>query len=125
MKPIYPMNDKENIVISIWPSNRVTTFNISEWHEMNFTQSDAIEEFELGLPMIPNEYNKVEPDYEVFGNKYVGLVITGDNPGEINNIATEISKAARSKDTWPLPLRGPVVMLSVEAWESLENNESE
>ena len=60
---------------------------------MNFTQSDAIEEFELGLPMIPNEYKKVEPDYEVFGNKYVGLVITGDNPGEINNIATEISKA--------------------------------
>jgi len=125
MKPIYPMNDKGNLVISIWPDNRVHTFNVSEWHEMNFTQSDAIDEFECGLPDIPNEYNQVEPDYEVFGNNYVGLVITGDNPGEINKIATEISKAARSKDTWPLPLRGPVVMLSVEAWESLEKHESE
>tara|TARA_B100001778_G_C18576243_1_gene625100 strand:- start:254 stop:631 length:378 start_codon:yes stop_codon:yes gene_type:complete len=123
MKPIYPMKDKENIVIAIWPDNRVHTWDVKDWHGMNFTQSDAIEEFELGLPMIPNENQRVEPDYEVFGNKYVGLVITSDNPGEINNIATEISKAARSKNTWPLPLRGPVVMLSVEAWESLENNE--
>ena len=39
--------------------------------------------------MIPNENKKVEPDYEVFGNNHVGLVITGDNPGEINNIATD------------------------------------
>ena len=121
MKPIYPMNVLENQALQIWPNGRVTSWEL----DMKRTQSWLIDSFEMDYFYGQKEGRRVEADYEVFGNNHIGLVITGKNPGEINNIATLISQVARSKDTWPLPLRGPVVLMRVETWEALEDNESE
>lgn len=121
MKPIYPMNVLENQALQMWPNGDVESWELN----MKLTQSRLIDSFEQEYFYGQKEDRQVEPDYEVFGNNHVGLVITGKNPGEINNIATTISQVARSKDTWPLPLRGPVVLMRVETWNAIEDNESE